>query len=108
VIELIVSEAAAHAIVEQADYYRNAGNDSLALRWETAVDEAANSLLKFPERGVVCRFRSPSLAGLRWIFVSGFPKHMVFYRYLPKAEAILIVQVLHGARNLESVLSEDE
>jgi plasmid stabilization system protein ParE len=33
---------------------------------------------------------------------------MVFYRYLPKAEAILIVQVLHGARNLESILSEDE
>jgi plasmid stabilization system protein ParE len=32
---------------------------------------------------------------------------MVFYRYLRQEQAILIVQVLHGARNLETVLDED-
>lgn len=106
-IELRISEAAALAIVEQADYYQQAADLTLALRWEASVDEAIHSLLNWPERGATCRFRSPSLAGLRWIFVPGFSKHMVFYRNLPQEQAILIVQVLHGARNMETILDED-
>lgn len=106
-IELRISEAAALAIVEQADYYQQAADLALVLRWEAAVDGAIHSLLNWPERGVTCRFRSPALAGLRWILVPGFPKHMVFYRYLPQEQAILIVQVLHGARNLDTILDED-
>jgi plasmid stabilization system protein ParE len=107
VIELRISEAAALSIVEQADYYQQAADLALALRWEAAVDEAVHSLLKWPERGAPCRFRAPALAGLRWLFVPGFPKHMVFYRYLPQEQAIRIVQVLHGARNLETILDEE-
>jgi plasmid stabilization system protein ParE len=107
VIELRISEAAALSIVEQADYYQQAADLALAQRWEAAVDQAVHSLLSWSERGAPCRFRSPSLAGLRWIFVPGFAKHMVFYRYLPQEQAILIVQVLHGARNLETILDDD-
>ena len=106
-IELRISEAAARSIVEQADYYEQNANLSLAQRWEGAVDQAVNSLLSLPERGAPCCFRSPALAGLRWIFIPGFPKHMVFYRYLPQEQAILIIQVLHGARNLEILLDEE-
>jgi len=32
---------------------------------------------------------------------------MVFYRYLAEERAILIVQVLHGSRNLDVILSEE-
>jgi len=81
-IELRISEAAALSIVEQADYYEQAADLSLALRWEAAVDAAIKSLLTLPERGAPCRFRSPILADLRWIFVPDFPKHMVFYGLL--------------------------
>lgn len=107
-IDLIISEAAALSIVEQADYYEQAAELALAQRWEAAVDQAVHSLLTQPERGALCRFRSPALLGLRWILISGFPKHMVFYRYLYEEQAILVVQVLHGARNLEIILDEDE
>jgi plasmid stabilization system protein ParE len=107
VIELRVSEAAALSIVEQADYYEQVSDRSLALRWEVAVDEAIGSLLKFPERGARCRFRSSELVDLRWIFVPGFPKHLVFYRHLPHEEAVLIVNVLHGARDLAVMLAPD-
>jgi toxin ParE1/3/4 len=107
VIELRVSEAAALSIVEQADYYRQASDIALALRWEQAVDQAVHSLLTWPERGALSRFRSPVLAGVRWISIPGFPKHMVFYRYQPKEQVLLIVQVLHGARNLEILLDKD-
>jgi plasmid stabilization system protein ParE len=106
-IELRISEAAARSIVEQADYYEEASDRALALRWEAAVDQAMHSLLKWPERGAACRFHSPALAGLRWIFVPGFPKHMVFYRYMPPEKAVRIVQVLHGARDFETLLDEE-
>jgi plasmid stabilization system protein ParE len=106
VIELRLSEAAADSIVDQAEYFRQTAGAERALAWESAVDETANSLLKLPERGTPCRFRSPMLAGVRWIFIPGFPKHMLFYRYVPDAPAILIVQVIHGARNLEAILEE--
>jgi len=108
VIELRISEAAARSIVEQAEYYEEAADLALAQRWEMAVDRAMHSLLNWPERGAPCRFRSPALAGIRWIFIAGFPKHMVFYRYRPSDQVVLIVQVLHGARNLETVLDESE
>jgi plasmid stabilization system protein ParE len=107
VIELRVSEAAALMIVEQADYYRLASDESLAERWESAVDSAVRSLLSMPERGALCRFRTPALTGLRWVLVPGFPKHMIFYRYSSRDEALLIVQVLHCARNLEVILNEE-
>jgi plasmid stabilization system protein ParE len=107
VIELRISEAASLSIVEQADYYQQNADLALAQRWEQSVDLAVNSLLNLPERGAPCRFRSPALAGLRWIFVPGFPKHMVFYRYLHEEQAILIVHVMHGARNLETLLDEE-
>jgi toxin ParE1/3/4 len=79
----------------------------LAQRWEAVVDQAVHSLLHWPERGAICRFRSPALTEMRWVFVPGFPKHMVFYRHSPQEQAILIVQVLHGARDLETILDED-
>jgi toxin ParE1/3/4 len=107
VIELRISEAAALSIVEQADYHEQASDRALAQRWEAAVDQAIHSLSNWPERGAACRFRSAALTGLRWIFVPGFPKHMVFYRYLPEEKAVRIVQVLHGARDLETLLNED-
>jgi plasmid stabilization system protein ParE len=107
-INLRVSEAAAISIIEQAEYYRAEANDALVLRWESAVDEAVLSLQKQPERGARCRFRSTSLAGLRWIFIPGFSRHMLFYRYIPEQTAIVIVQVLHGAQDLETVMDEGE
>lgn len=106
-IALHISEAAALSVVEQADYYLQVSDAGLDQRWEAAVDQAAHTLLHWPERGTLCRFRSAALAGLRWISIPGFPKHLVFYRYIQSEDAILIVQVLHGARNLETILDED-
>jgi plasmid stabilization system protein ParE len=107
VIELRVSESAALAIIEQADYYREAQGNTLADLWETAVDDAVHSLFTMPERGALGHFRSPSLTGLRWIFIPGFPKHMIFYRYDSEEEVLMIAHVLHGSRDLEAVLNDE-
>ena len=106
-MQLRVTEAAARSIIEQADYYQEAADTSLAHRWEAAVDEALRSLLHLPLRGAPCRFHAPALSGLRWIPVPGFPRHMVFYHHHSDERTILIVQVLHGARNLALLLDDD-
>jgi len=108
VIQLRIAEAAALSILEQADYYRQALDDELAARWEEAVDEAIHSLLSMPDRGTPCRFRSPELRGIRWILVPGFVRHMVFYRHLEQEATLLVVQVLHGARDIDVLLSEED
>ncbi len=106
-IELRISEAAAHSILEQGAYFRESADDTLVIRWESAIEQAIHSLLEFPERGTLCRFVSPQLAGIRWIFVPGFARQMVFYRYSPDEHTLLIIQVLHGARNLETLISNE-
>jgi toxin ParE1/3/4 len=108
VIALGITEAAALSIVEQADYYRSRSGAKLAARWEAAVDKATRSLLELPERGSPCRFRAPALADMRWIPVPGFRKHLIFYRYLTREKTVLIVEVLHGARDLEAIFEDEE
>lgn len=107
-IELRVSEAAALSIVEQAEYYATVADRSLAVRWEAAVSDIIRILLKMPGMGTQCRIQSPSLTNLRWTLVPGFPNHMVFYRYSEQENVLLILQVLHGARDLQAILSESE
>jgi toxin ParE1/3/4 len=105
---LKVYESAALSIVEQADYYLEKSGEGLASRWEAAIDEAIASILKWPEIGSLCRFHSPSLAGVRWCLVPGFPKHMVFYRYDKAEHSITVIRVLHGARDIQSIFDEEE
>lgn len=107
-IEIKITEAAALSIVEQAEYYQGVAGHSLALRWEAAVNEGVQRLLKMPESGAPCRFSSPSLANLRWMQVPGFPRHMIFYSYSQQEAVLLVVQVLHGARDIEAILGESE
>jgi plasmid stabilization system protein ParE len=107
-MQLRVSEAAALSVIDQADYYRQASDSSLADRWEKAVDQAMRALLLQPERGTSCRFREMTLREMRWIPIPGFPRHMIFYRYLPAEQAVVIVHVLHGARDWESILQADD
>jgi len=60
-----------------------------------------------PERGTLCNFRRSSLSGLRWIPINGFPQHLVFYLFDSQLRIVLIVAVLHGARDLEAELTMD-
>ena len=107
-IEHHVSEVAAHAILEQADYLRQSAGESFAAKWELAVDQSFRMLLSFPEMGSPCRFRSSALDGLRWIFVKEFPKYLIFYRFSRDERSIRIVHVIHSSRDLETILSESE
>jgi|HubBroStandDraft_6_1064221.scaffolds.fasta_scaffold452327_2 toxin ParE1/3/4 len=96
-----LSEAAAADIIEQADWYEEKSDSKLAERWSKAVTSAVLRILRNPQSGGPCRFNPTELHGIRRIRISGFPKHLVFYSVLEND--VLILRVLHGARDLESL-----
>jgi plasmid stabilization system protein ParE len=48
--------------------------------------------------------RNPAYDGIRYLVLSRFRKHVVFYRDDPPA--IRIIRVIHGARNIRNALDE--
>jgi len=99
---LVLSDVAVTDIVEQADWYAAQSGDALAKRWEKAVASVMLRLVTRPAAGKRCRFRSAELTNVRRTTISGFPKHLVFYR-VDEGE-IFILRVVHGARDLERLL----
>ena len=91
-------------LTDQFVYYLTTGGAELAERFLTAVEAAAERLLETPGIGVKRSFRHPSLQGLRMHPVRGFERHLVFYR--ERDDGIEIVRVLHGARDISSVMDE--
>jgi toxin ParE1/3/4 len=98
---LALSDAAVADVLEQADWYHAQSGAALAKRWEKAVTSTLLRILKNAAAGTPCTFRSPELHDVRRAAISGFPKHLVFYRF-HKTE-VLILRVVHGARDLENL-----
>ena len=98
---ITLSDAAVADILEQADWYQNQSDHKLAKRWENAVTSTLLRILRNPRSGMLCTFMSEDLRDLRRVSVAGFPKHLVFYQF--HEEDLLILRVVHGARDLESL-----
>ena len=100
---LVFSDAAIADILEQSDWYTDRSGARLAQRWQKAVTAAVTFVVRRPSAGAPCIFRSPALLGVRRTAISGFPKHLLFYRV--DHEEVFILRVVHGARDLERLFS---
>ena len=98
---LALSDAAIADILEQADWYIAQSGEPLAQRWGKAVTSAALRVVKNPAAGPLCRFQSTELRNVRRTAITGFPKHLLFYRM--RGAEILVLRVVHGARDLEKL-----
>jgi toxin ParE1/3/4 len=98
---LVLTDAAAADIVEQGDWYDTQSGKALAERWEEGVASAIRRVLNSPDTGTLCRFKEPQLSGVRRISIPRFPKHLLFY--VSDGAEILVIRVVHGARDLESL-----
>lgn len=99
---LDILPAAIRNTEEQAAFYSNASGIGLEQRWRAAVNNAVDSLQTMPERGALWQTKRSSLKGVRWIPIVGFPKHMIFYRVDLIRTTVLVLNVLHGARDIEN------
>lgn len=73
-----------------------------AERFEASVRRECDLLAAFPHLGRARGFRAPDLRGLRSRPISGFGSWLLFYRV--ESNAIEVVRVLHGARDLPRAL----
>jgi toxin ParE1/3/4 len=91
-------------VVELATYI---GRDNVAAanRFLDACETTFEFLSESPQIGTIYRTKNARLAALRVFRVRGFPNHLTFY--LERASGIEIVRVVHGARDLETLLLDE-
>ena len=93
------------SLIEQA-YWISEESPETADRFIDAAAASFSFLESNPEIGRVYEAKNGRLAGVRVWRISGFEKHLIFYRPCP--EGVEILDVIHGARDIErscSVLS---
>lgn len=92
------------AVVDAEEIANFIANDSLqsALRFLANAELTLQRLAEFPGIGSPFLSEHPQLQTVRACRIEGFPHHIVFY--FEHADAIEVIRVLHGARNLESEL----
>jgi toxin ParE1/3/4 len=73
-----------------------------SLRFVTAAEETFKKLLEAPGLGGSWESLDERLANLRVWPVKGFENYLIFYR--PREDGIALVRVLHGGRDIESIL----
>jgi plasmid stabilization system protein ParE len=100
--KLRLTEVAVSDIQEQADWYEKCADHVLARRWEKEVTASLIRIEKNPRSGAKCAFNAYELRGIRRMPIGGFPRHLIFYR-AEKVE-LRVLRVVHGARDLESLL----
>lgn len=95
------------ARLDVVDLATRIGRDSVtaANRFLDACEATFDFLARSPQIGGIYPTKNPRLVDLRVFRVKGFPNHLAFY--LERANAIEIVRVVHGARDLEAILQEE-
>ena len=86
-------------------YLAEEADAETGIRFFEAAHETFRGLLDMPGMGRIRALNNPRLADIRQWSVSGFEKHLIFYRIV--VSGIDIVRVLHGARDIDRVLDEE-
>jgi len=99
---VLVRARARRDILSNAEYLEEHGGPETAQRFLDAVQSTFESLAQMPKMGVLCPFRRTALRRVRRWPVKGFENWLIFY--LPRRDGVEIVHILHGARDIESLL----
>jgi toxin ParE1/3/4 len=104
-VSILRRDAALHDLIDLA-YYIALDNVAAAYQFLDQAEESFRDLERMPLMGSTREFRDSTLAGIRMWRVKGFRKHLIFYR--PIDGGVEIIRVLHSARDIAGLFSEDE
>ncbi len=104
-MSIIRRDAALSDLIDLA-YHIALDNVEAAYQFLDRAEETFRDLERMPLMGSTREFQGPTLNGIRMWRVKGFPKHLLFYR--PIKDGVEIIRVLHSARDIAGLLSEDE
>jgi len=96
---------AADADVDAAAAFIARDNLNAALRFYDAVERTCRELAQHPNRWPRYELDHPRLAELRKRSVTGFKNFLVFYHMV--GDVVEIIRVLHGARDIPSLLLDE-
>jgi toxin ParE1/3/4 len=105
-VKHVIRPNAKDDILRQFRYYLLEDALDAATRFLDAVDESIEALRQMPDIGAPRQVKNPMLAGLRSWAVKGFEDMLIFYIVQP--DALCVVRVLHGKRNLEKILEREK
>jgi toxin ParE1/3/4 len=81
-------------------------NPDAALRFFDAARETFAKIATTPSLGRIYPTQNQSLTGLRQWGVKGFKKYIIFY--LTREDVLIIVRIIHGARDFPMILESGE
>jgi toxin ParE1/3/4 len=102
VSEVFVRARARSDILSSAEYLDEHGSAETAQRFLGATQSTFESLAKMPKLGALCAFSKPALRRIRRWPVKGFENWLIFYQ--PRRNGVEIIHVIHGARDIDSLL----
>jgi toxin ParE1/3/4 len=105
-VKHVIRPAAKDDIIRQFRYYLLEDALETATRFLDAVDESIEAICRMPYTGAVKHFKNLILAGLRSWAVKDFEEILIYYVVAP--DALRVVRVLHGRRDIEKILGQEK
>ena len=94
-----VSDDARQDLAVQYEWYWREAGEDIAERYLAAFRQTLDLIAQQPEMGMLRRFRSPRLRGIRsFQMLRAFRVHTLFYRI--ETDTLVVFRVLHGMRDL--------
>ena len=101
-MKLVVKPAARRDILAQFSYLLENAGEAVADRFIVSVERSFGRLAEQPNSGAPRHFTNPALEGLRAWPIDGFEDIRAYY--LTGNSQIIVLRVLHGKRDLPSIL----
>jgi toxin ParE1/3/4 len=102
---VVLSDLARDDLTALSEYLRQRSPPS-ALRFLDAAKETFALLASMPGLGEPFALEPPLLQGIRRSAVSSrFPSHIIYYR--PLDEGIIVLRVVHGSRDTDSLFGDE-
>jgi toxin ParE1/3/4 len=101
-----VLPAADRDLDDQADYLAREASLDIAVRFYHAAATTFSHITDMPGIGERWPSTNPRLADMRVWRIEGFENHLIFYR--ATVDGVTIIRVLHGARDIESLLEAEQ
>ena len=92
-------------LIDLATYIAENNLDS-SDRFLYAAEETFKQLGQMPKLGKQCQFKNSRLQNVRQIAVKGFRKYLIFYQIT--TGEVEIIRVLHGSRDIETILGDNQ
>ncbi|MHB8383878.1 MAG: type II toxin-antitoxin system RelE/ParE family toxin [Candidatus Binataceae bacterium] len=102
--QIVFRDLAVRDLDSQAAYIADHQDAETARAFLAAANETIAGIAAHPSIGRVNPYPNQRLGEMRMIRVARFISHLIFYRV--ETDAIAVVRVIHGARDLANLLDE--